>query len=762
LHASNRMFFDRENLSIELIAEPIFLLNKNLCFENVNSAFLKLMSLSSEHVIGQSFESVFQSAYSSELIPAFKSCFQTSTKIQVEDFNLNAEAWLQYHINKIGDTLSVLVLDITKTKLSENADSKHWRSIIESSPLGIIQINLDGRWSFINNRASEILGEKISDLEGKSFNDYFYKDDVLVANARMVDLVQGSKQTFTTEQQIILKCGREIWIRLNLSLVRSSNGAALFFVAAFDNIDERKEAEASLQFALQAAQLGDWDFDAVTNTTRRSRKFDEIYGHSVPIENWGYDDFAKQVHPEDREQFGKSFIRALCDAEEFRIDTRILWPNQSVRWISLRGRVYTNRQGRAVRMAGLVMDTTAETLASQEIQNARLAAEDANREKSYFLANMSHEIRTPIGAILGFTDALRESKRHRYLGILRRNGENLARLINDILDLSKVEAGFLEIENTKVNLSDMIEEVVSLFSITAGGKGLQLIKEASPELPTEIVTDGIRLRQILTNIIGNALKFTQEGSVKFQILKQESATGRPSRLEFRVIDTGPGIDPESVRKLFNPFMQADSSTTRKFGGTGLGLALSRRLARSMGGDLILEQSSLGAGSSFLIIIPLVLSQPQQLSSSDEDHYNEVIEANKTALEKARRYNRGLKGIKVLLAEDSVDNQELIMRMLNKQGITAELADDGAQAVEKALRDSYDIVLMDMQMPKLDGYSATRKLRRAGFEGPILALTANAMRSDREKCMAAGCDEYLTKPIDPSKLIELIGSMVDSN
>jgi CheY-like chemotaxis protein len=417
--------------------------------------------------------------------------------------------------------------------------------------------------------------------------------------------------------------------------------------------------------------------------------------------------------------------------------------------------VYLNQSGQAVRMAGLVTDITAEKVAVHEIQNAKLAAEDANREKSYFLANMSHEIRTPLGAILGFTEALRDPnlsvrERERYLQILTRNGRALAELIDDILDLSKVEAGFLEIENSKISVTELVSDVVSLLQVKAEAKSLKLFASVDPSVPAYVMSDPIRLRQIILNIVGNAIKFTNGGEVRVEVQPLQEADAGRDLLAIYVKDTGAGISHKAAQRLFNPFTQADSSTTRKFGGTGLGLALSRRLARALGGDVVLEKSAVGVGSEFRITIPAVipLTEDMQIATS-----NQAAATSSLA-------HHSLKGLRVLLAEDSLDNQELIKRLLDKQGVATELADDGVQAVEKALHDDYDLVLMDMQMPHLDGYSATRELRRAGFCGPIVALTANAMRNDREKCLAAGCSDYLSKPIDANKLYQIMGHAME--
>ncbi len=746
---------------LNLISDPLFFLNEELRFTRANDSYLKFSSSSMDDLINRPFFLELNPLGAhGEILTAFQKCLTLGEKTHVKDFCLQTARWVEYHVSPcLAGGLSVLVSDITeefKVKERTANEEKRWRSILEGSALGHIQMSLDGRCLYVNARAGEILDQNPAELIGKSYKDFFQREEVETAEQKLLELITEGHKNFSTEHPILRKDGRDVWVRLSVSLVRTREGHPHFFVAAIDNIDERKEVEESLNFALQAAKMGDWDFDAIQNSTRRSEKFNKIYGYDKAPLNWCFDDFSGHVHPEDRHEFTRSFLKILSSGKDFKIETRIIWPDKSVHWISLGGRVYQDRKGRAVRMAGLIVDITDEKMAAQDIQQARLAAEDANREKSYFLANMSHEIRTPLAAILGFTEALRdptvpEDERHRYLGILSRNGKNLANLINDILDLSKVEAGFLQIDHRKTNLRDLIDEVTTLLRITAEAKNLKLIVHAEGILPQYILADGVRLRQILMNVIGNAIKFTEHGEIHVFMTSASADGEKASHLIFRVKDTGTGISPAAAKKLFSPFMQADSSTTRKFGGTGLGLALSRRLAHAMGGDLVLEQSQLGKGSTFTITLPLIDAPAEEII---------VANANHQAVQNAQNY-RGLKGLKVLVADDSLDNQELIVRMLDKHGAQIELADDGVQAVEKALNNDYDIVLMDMQMPNLDGYSAARELRRAGFLRPILALTANAMRSDREKCIAAGCSEYLSKPIEAHKLYQLMGSLTET-
>ncbi|QDK47481.1 hybrid sensor histidine kinase/response regulator [Bdellovibrio sp. ZAP7] len=366
----------------------------------------------------------------------------------------------------------------------------------------------------------------------------------------------------------------------------------------------------------------------------------------------------------------------------------------------------------------------------------RLLAENANQVKTLFLANMSHEIRTPLGVILGMTEILKdpqvsEGQKRKYLDVIESTGQNLARLINDILDITKVESGHIEVEFEGVKLDSLMEEIESMMHLKASKSGLTLSFHMDSALRgMEIATDRNRLKQILVNLINNALKFTNDGEVRVDL---ERSGGD---IYFEVADSGIGIPEAMQSSLFQNFFQVDTSSTRKYEGTGLGLVLSRKLARSLGGDVVLKRSALGQGSVFRLTIP-----QHEISRGTISEPVKVSEEAKAEL----------KGSKVLIVDDSEDNQALIQHYLKKYHVLCEAAMDGVEACELAENTLYDVILMDMQMPRMDGYTATRKLRERGYERPIVALTAHAMKEDRERCLGVGCNDYLTKPIVSEQL-----------
>ncbi len=400
-----------------------------------------------------------------------------------------------------------------------------------------------------------------------------------------------------------------------------------------------------------------------------------------------------------------------------------------------------------------------------ELEIARTRAEDANIAKSHFLATMSHEIRTPMTAIMGYAELLTEeqftqdrSKRFREAAeIIHNNGQYLLLLINDILDVSKIEAGRMDVERIATNPIEIVESVVALQNAKASAQSNELVVAYRSAIPQRIESDPTRLSQILHNLVGNAIKFTSEGRVTIAVSYDPTRT----TLTFEITDTGCGMNSQQLERIrrFEAFSQAESTTSRRFGGTGLGLRISSELAQLLGGSLTLE-STLGQGTRVMLSLAtdaIALSDCIDPSDIFTETRSKDGPSQPESQESPGVY-RILNSIKVLLAEDGPDNLKLITFLLQSRGASVTLASNGQEAIDtiqKLGHDAFDIVLMDMQMPVLDGYRAAAILRQRGFTRPILALTAHAMNGSRERCLAAGCNEYLKKPIDRQALYKAI-------
>ncbi|WP_159105417.1 PAS domain S-box protein [Thiorhodococcus drewsii] len=537
-----------------------------------------------------------------------------------------------------------------------------------------------------------------------------------------------------------------------LSLMEEAIAARERAETAFASL---RESEQRLLLAQEGAQVGIWEWDPAEDRLYCSPECHRLYG--LPPDSFSrIDDWGACLHPEDFKRLRSGWLANPDASPFFEDEFRIFREHGEVRWIFTKGHLVRDASG-LPRLFGINMDVTDQKhlvaeleqyrlhleelveVRTSELAAARNEAERLARIKSAFLANMSHEIRTPLNAVLGLArigarDSLGLKVRSTFERILMA-GEHLLGVINDILDYSKIEAGRFVLESHAFRLVDLISKAADLQVGVARDKGLDYRIECSPDLPGWVMGDAQRLRQILVNLLSNAVKFTERGEVCLRV-----EVAGPC-IRFNVTDTGVGMRDEQIARLFTPFEQADGSTTRRFGGTGLGLAISRNLARLMGGEILVE-SAPGQGSRFTLSLSLPIAEPVQ---------------DRTKFE-SEMAGRRLAGIHVLAAEDVELNRVILEDLLEHEGARCRLVENGRLAVEsvrKAGPQGFDLVLMDVQMPEMDGYEATRRIHALAPDLPVIALTAHALPEERAKCMSAGMVDHVSKPIEPDALVAAI-------
>jgi PAS domain S-box-containing protein len=716
--------------------------------------------------------------------------------------------------------------------------------------------------------------------------------------------ILGQSTTYQREYRIVHDDGQVRWINEKGSITRDSLGEVTRIIGAMIDVTDLKSAEAALLAAeerlaraVRGTQDGLWEFNAVDTSFWFAPRFAQMLGYDPGALRTDLDSFLDLVHPEDRERAKEDIWKHVGSDSPYDAEFRLRHRSGHYEWVRSRAQGGFDARGQSAKLAGSIQLITDQKEAEKTTLEAVRVAESANRAKSDFVANMSHEIRTPMNGVLGMTDLLLDTDldamQRDYAETIRDSGTSLLTVINDILDFSKVEAGKLELESLNVDLRDTFEDVCRLLSIQAHAKGLELTAQVDSGLPQFVKGDAGRIRQILLNLAGNAIKFTAKGEVSLEIKVLESGD-QGTRVRCEVRDTGIGIPADRLGALFVPFMQVDTSTTRRFGGTGLGLSIVRRLVTMMGGETGVESVE-GTGSMFwftaqfakvsdvaqtlypsqaaikgqrvlvvddnttnrkVLMGQLLLCgvDPVSASSANEalavmrqasaagrpydaallDHLmpdcdgaelgriiirDESIKSTRLILltssgqrgdgqvfadigfagyllkpvtqrdlreclifalantarswhlqsqpmitRHALRAQRVRSGNRILLAEDNLVNQKVAVRLLEKLDYRVDVVADGRSAVIAWQTGNFDLILMDCQMPELDGYAATREIREleeANRHIPIVALTAHAMKGDEEKCRAAGMDDYLTKPIDRIKLDACLNRLLPS-
>ena len=604
--------------------------------------------------------------------------------------------------------------------------------------------------------------------------EFYYGDDKEKV-AHYVQRAVEHGEPFDFECRFVTAKGRLRWVR-SVGEPVFSQGSVVRLVGAFQDITEQREqrerveeSNRTLETAQSIARMGNWSYDLETGDVRWSKQLFEIYERSTDEGSPDYETHLQSYVPADAERLAAAVRVATARGTPYAMTLERANPTNGIRYVAIEGVPRKDDEGVVVGLFGTARDVTAEMEREAELREARLKAEVASRSKSEFLANMSHEIRTPMTSILGYADLLQdpdlaESNRDDYVATIKRNGEHLLAIINDILDISKIEAGQMGTERIEMNPSELLSGVIELVRVQAEAKGIGLEATCSTSVPARITSDPTRLRQILLNLIGNAIKFTESGTVRVSMGFEPNEIGG-GKLRFDVVDTGIGMNSEQADRIFQAFTQADASMTRRFGGTGLGLRISKRLAELLGGDISVK-SEPGKGSTFTVLIDAGMIDTETMHTPGS-----LVAYGASAGASESATPRPLEGCRVLLMEDGPDNLRLITTHLKSAGAQVTAAKDGAEGLKLLAEDGqlsgplvdpmpFDIIISDLQMPNIDGYTAVRMLRAKGCTLPIIALTANSMSDERERCEAAGCDDFAVKPIVRSALVQTLRQHLD--
>ena len=557
-------------------------------------------------------------------------------------------------------------------------------------------------------------------------------------------------QAYTRDYRLRTVDGTYRWLREQVTTSSNNDDGTTEYLCILFDISSLKKSEEGLsetkerlELVLEGTRLGMWDWNPQTNDVIFNERWAEMLGYRLEEIEQNLDTWSSKVHPDDLQACFDDIGRHVRGETTFYENIhRMLHKEGHWLYILDRGKIVKyDDHGKPIRFTGTHTDITAQ-------KEAEIKAQKALQIKSQFLANMSHEIRTPLFGILGNLEVLSHSsldaEQRNLVESIEQSGQNLMVILNDILDFSKLEAGELKIESVATDLSLIVQECRALFQALASKKGLAFTISLAPSMPHYLQLDPVRYKQVVFNLISNAIKFTESGDVNVLIRPVEGTGDHGSLIqefETRVTDSGPGISAEHQRRIFERFNQADISTTRRFGGSGLGLSISERLATMMGGSIHLD-SSVGSGSVFRLVLPLMVCPRPDLAP---------VQPSATPFP-------GLQSdLKILVADDNQVNRLLLLRQFQKLGFSIDLVEDGLQAVEQSQIKTYDIIFLDLHMPNLDGISAARQIRTLarGTQPVIIALTANILPETKIQCQQAQMNEYLSKPFKLAALRDLI-------
>jgi PAS domain S-box-containing protein len=661
-----------------------------------------------------------------------------------------------------------IFIDISDRKLAEAALKEsefRFQQLAAASP-GVIYTLVEYpdkpvKYEYLSPAFEEIHEIPVSEaLENPLITINQIHPDDRAGYQQAVEIALAGMEQFKHEWRIVTPSGKIKWIQANSQPERRENGEIVWHGIVLD-VSDRKIAEAALREsktrlaeAQRLARLGSWDFDVVNKKITWSDELFHIFGldpyHSPPT----FAEYMQKIYPDDRADLKQKIQEAIALAKPYAIEHRITKTDGAIRYLYGRGEAIQNHQGQVIKLFGTAMDITERKQVELELQKAKEAAEAANHAKSTFLSNMSHELRTPLNIILGFTQLMAKSDtlspdHLENINIINRSGEHLLTLINDVLDMAKIESGSITLNKKIFNLHHFLDELETMFRLKANDKGLELIVNRTSDVPEFVRTDDIKLRQVLINLVNNAIKFTQHGSISLQVVLRENSHSNSEqvRLKFAITDTGAGIPPAEIEKIFEPFKQTRTGKTAKE-GTGLGLTICQKFINLMGGKITVS-SQVGIGSTFNFDIQVARVKQAKLDSHQASKQKVIgIAPNQP------KY-------RILIADDNRVNRLLLVNIISQLNLEFKEAGDGTQALEIWAKWQPHLIFMDIQMPIMDGMEATKEIKAkeqkqqqlarmnvpeiAQHKTVIVALTASTFAQEKIKIMSAGCDDFIPKP-----------------
>ena len=756
--ANNNAFIENTNDAVWMVNEHLQLVSFNVNFANMFKSIwqkeaimgMNILNANEQITINDQWNAWYKKALSGE-------SFNTETAYDTEGGCIKIELFFTpIFKDKTVNGVIIKSTDISLRKEAELAQiqqSEFLNKLIAHLPIGVFvkQVKNGLTYTLWNKELENLFNLKEEEVIGKTDEEVFKNAGEILHYLATDQLILRDKEPILIQKLCIQAEGKQIFARTIKIPLLDANGEVESIFGILENITDSVNAQEELavaekrwNYALSGSRDAVWDVDLVNNETFFSPVFSEMLGYKAYQqleESW-----EDLVHPEDLPKAWNLFVDHLEGLSHFyECEYRLRKMDGSYFWVLDRGKVAeTDAEGNPTRVIGTFSNIDYRKRLEEEYKHALQKAEEASHAKSLFLSTMSHEIRTPLNGVIGFINLLLmdqpNPKQIENLNALKYSADNLLYMLNDILDFSKIDAGKMDLEVRPFNLIEILQNTTKSFLNSAKEKGLSLQLMASKDIPAFLLGDSVRISQIINNLLSNGIKFTEKGEVGLLAKFIESKNNIAS-ISFEVWDTGIGIEQEYLPQLFEHFTQAYTDTTRKYGGTGLGLAICKKLVDIMGGNLIVE-SDKGKGTKFSFTLKLAIAN-----------------TNTEEIKSARLpENIDFSGLNVLLVEDNQVNVMVAKQLLNRWNIQVDAAVNGKDALVWVKRKKYDLILMDLQMPEMDGFESASIMRKAGISTPIFAISANVNSDARENVIASGMNDYISKPFKPSELSEKINSI----